>query len=96
MNKQTLYFAVYINISGQSRQKARESIAQIKEMYKTSDSEEYKQQYEEKIFFLPVKQGDSRMELLYPAPFLTAEQSKDLYDKYYEKFQDLIENIKEL
>jgi len=96
MNKQTLYFAVYVNINGMSPQKAKEQMAQVVNMYKPSDTERYKQQYEEKIFFFPIKTGDTRMELLFPSPFLTEDQSAALYEKYYEKFNDLIENIKEL
>lgn len=99
MNKQTLYFAIYVNVGGMSPMRIKETMAQVINMYgpgRMSPLQSQHNQYEEKMFFFPVKNGDTRMELLFPSPFLTEKQAEELYGKYYEKFNKLIEEIKGL
>jgi len=76
--------------------KVKETIAQIVHNYQTDQSEEFKNQYREKFFFMPIKNGDGRIELLYPTPFLTEEQAEKLHVQYYEKYQEIINKIENL
>lgn len=93
MKKQTLYFAVYVNVGGQSPQKARETLAKLNHLYTRTDAE---QQYEDKFFFMPIKNGENRIELLYPTPFLTEEQAEKIHERYLENYQEIIKKIEEL
>jgi hypothetical protein len=52
LNKQTLYFAFYIDVTGMSPTKAKDTIANLTAMYTSKNPDD---QYNEKIFFVPVK-----------------------------------------
>lgn len=75
--KETLYFAVYVNVRGASAQKATRRINEMKEHMKSSGSD----RYEEIFFFFPVQDRDSGMELLYPSPAMTQEQIEEFNDR---------------
>jgi len=94
-NRQTLYFAVYINIGGQSSQKAQETISEFMRVYMSENPLKPKQ-YEERFFVFPVRDQPTKMELLFPSPFLKAEQMEELYEKYYGKFEELTDKINRL
>lgn len=93
--KQTIYFAIYINVGGMASMKARETVAQFINMYKPDKMAQLKNQYEEKYFFFPVRTGETRIEVVYPTPFMSVEDADKLYAKYYENFKNLIQQIKD-
>lgn len=84
--KSTLYFAVYVSVANMSKQSGVEAISIMKRMVEEKKLEET--EYNEKYYIIPC-QGDSRIELLYPSPFLTEEQTI----KYFDKYKELIEEI---
>ena len=94
MERQTLIFAVYIPIGNQSPQRAKESIAQFMNMLKEDPMKP--NQYNEKYIVMTTRTGEGKIELLYPTPFLTEEQAEKLHEKYYAKYQDVINQIEEL
>lgn len=61
-DRETLYFAYYINVAGLSRQKAREHIIEVVDQMGTPSKRD---QYREKWFFVPITDGQTRIELLY-------------------------------
>lgn len=89
-DKQTLYFAVYVNVDGASAYKGKEIIKTVMEILKKDDPDA---QYKEKWVVLPVKGQPTKIELLYPHPFLTDEQAEDLYQKYYQKYEDVLTRV---
>ncbi len=94
-DRQTLFFAVYVHVGNKSPQRVREILAEFSQKLKREDPFN-REQYEERYFVFPIKDGDTRMELLYPSPFLREEQAEALYEKYYERFQELTEKIEAL
>lgn len=93
-DKQTLYFAVYVNVGNSSPQRAREIMAEVVNLTQQTEEEAERSQYIEKFFFFPVREeSNTRMELLFPSPFLTKEQSVELHDKYYERLESIIKQL---
>lgn len=95
MDRQTIYFAVYVNIGNASTQKAQEMISEFMRLY-TAENPLKPKQYEERYFIFPVRDQDTKIEVIFPTPFMTEEQAKALHEKYYERFEDLIAKIDQL
>ena len=71
---------MYINIAGLSRMKAEEELAHLIDAYRQEP--EANDQYIEKYFWLPVEEGQTRIELLYPFN----DESKKVLEKRYTEF----------
>jgi len=61
-DRETLYFAYYVNVGNVSRQKANEIIS---ELHAKLGRQSVNDQYREKWFYVPVTDGQTRIELLY-------------------------------
>lgn len=95
--KQIFYFAHYINVESKSPQHVREILTEYYKMLEhrqTTDSA--KSPYDEKHFVLPIKNGDSKVELLYPQPLITESNVSALYEKYMERMEAVVESINRL
>lgn len=94
-NKKTvLYFAIYVNVDGYSRQYANDLIAKT---YHLTHQEFKDDRHEIKLVVIPGKQ--SKIELLYPTPVLSKEDIDLLYDKYkslevHQKRRTIIQMLK--
>jgi hypothetical protein len=89
----TLYFAVYVDVTAKSSQRAHEDLARMHEHLNKNSQE---QDYKERFFIIPVRNASSKIELLYPSPFLSKEDAEELYQKYYERYEKIIKDIKNL
>ena len=90
MERETLYFAHYVHIGSSSPQRARETIAQYHRMINAPGKPS---PYDEKHFIIGVRDEESRIELLYPTPFMRREDVEALRQKYEERFKRLVEEI---
>jgi hypothetical protein len=91
--KPTLYFVVYVDIANSTPMKAKESLHSLYEhLTKNSD----KQDFKERFFIMPVRNTNSRIELLYPTPFLSKEDVEELYQKYQQRYDNIVDYIKKL
>jgi hypothetical protein len=88
-----LYFAVYVDIGQYTPQKAKEQLESFRSSL-TNDNDT--SPYREKFFIMPCRNQPTKIELLYPTPFLSREQAEELYESYYSKYQHLIQDIQNL
>lgn len=89
--KQTLYFAVYINVGTASKVRRNQKLSEFISMYK--QHKPHLDQYIEKFYWFPIETGETRMELLYPSPFVSNEHLEELYIKHQAAIAKLGEEI---
>ena len=88
-----LYFAVYVDIGHYTPQRAKEELEKFQETMSRQCEDSL---YREKFFIMPCRNQSTKIELLYPTPFLSKEQADELYESYYSRYQHLIQDIKNL
>jgi hypothetical protein len=91
-NLPVLYFALYINVDGQSPQCAREGIYNLVANFNRSVEET---DFNEKFFVFPVKNQPSKIELLYPFPGVDKAELDEMYEKHLKRLDDLRKRIED-
>lgn len=94
MEEELIILASYINISGLSRVQAQEMIYNVIESHKDMYDDVLTKKV--KVYYVPITNGDSRIECIYPVGKTISEAESKIINLYKTMLNSSDEQIKEI